>query len=50
MGATTDIAAAVALVGALVALVLLPTRAKPSDDESQVVEAEVEEAAEPLLV
>jgi Na+/melibiose symporter-like transporter len=34
MGATTDIAAAVALVGALIALAFLPTRAKPSDDDA----------------
>ena len=40
MGATTDIAAAVALVGALIALAFLPTRAKPSDDDA----VEVDEA------
>ncbi len=50
MGTTTDIASAVALVGALVALVLLPTRAKHVDDEIEVLEAEVEEVAEPVLV
>ena len=50
MGTTTDIASAVALVGALVALVFLPTRAKHADDEIEVLEAEVEETAEPVLV
>jgi len=34
MGTTTDIAAAVALAGALIALAFLPTRAKPSDDDA----------------
>jgi len=34
MGTTTDIAAAVALVGALIALAFLPTRAKPVDDDA----------------
>ena len=50
MSTTTDIAAAVALVGALVALVFLPARAKRTDDAIQVVEAEVDETAEPVLV
>jgi hypothetical protein len=49
MGATTDIAAAVALVGALVALVLLPTRAKPVEDEAgETDEIEDVDEAEPF--
>jgi hypothetical protein len=50
MGTTTDIAAAVALVGALVALVFLPARAKRTEEEVPVVEVEADEAAEPVLV
>ena len=50
MGTTTDIASAVALVGALVALVFLPARAKRTDGEIPFVEAEVEETTEPVLV
>jgi hypothetical protein len=50
MGTTTDVAAAVALVGALVALVFLPARANRIDDEITVVEAEVGDPAERVLV
>jgi hypothetical protein len=50
MGTTTDVAAAVALVGALVALVFLPARANRIDDEITVVEAEVDDPAERVLV
>jgi fucose permease len=55
MGSTTHVAAAVALAGALVALLLLPARRKDSDamppaQEPFELDPDVQDAAEPVLV
>jgi len=54
MGSTTDIAAAVALAGALVALLFLPSRKRaetsPIEQELPELDSDVSEIAEPALV
>jgi len=54
MGSTTDIAAAVALAGALVALLFLPSRKReetsPVEQELPELDSDTSELAEPALV